>query len=56
MLIYNQNLSVSPITTHLPLKYVSKNVNKRLIEDKVVIINKFYKKYFLINQKLVSQV
>ena len=28
MLIYNKKLSVSPITTHLPIKYVSKNINK----------------------------
>ena len=52
MLIYNQNLSVSPITTHLPLKYVSKNINKEIIEDKVLIINEFYKKYFLIKPKI----
>ena len=26
MLIYNEKLSVSPITTHLPIKYVSKNI------------------------------
>ena len=24
MLIYNENLSVSPLTTHIPIKYVSK--------------------------------
>ena len=29
MLIYNNKLSVSPITTHLPIKYVSKNLNKK---------------------------
>ena len=28
MLIYNQKLSVSPITTHLPLKDVYKNISK----------------------------
>ena len=26
--IYNQNLSVCPLTTHLPIKYVSKQINK----------------------------
>ena len=30
MLIYNKNLSVSPITTHLPIKFVAKNINKKL--------------------------
>ena len=42
MLIYNKNLSVSPITTHLPLKHVSKNINKNLIMEKVKLINSFF--------------
>ena len=42
MLIYNDNLSVCPITTHLPLKLVSKKITKRLIKEKVIIINNFY--------------
>ena len=45
MLIYNKNLSVSPITTHLPIKYVSKNINKKLLKDKISLINQFYKKF-----------
>ena len=44
MLIYNKNLSVSPITTHLPLKHVSKNISKNLILEKVKLINSFFKK------------
>ena len=35
MLIYNQKLSVCPITTHLPLKLVSKKINQALINEKV---------------------
>ena len=46
MLIYNKNLSVSPITTHLPLKYVSKNIRKNLILEKVKLINNFFNKNF----------
>ena len=42
MLIYNKNLSVSPITTHLPLKHVSKNISKNLILEKVKLINSFF--------------
>ena len=42
MLIYNENLSVSPLTTHLPLKLVSKKINKNLIIEKVKIINNFF--------------
>ena len=43
MLIYNKNLSVSPLTTHLPLKFVSKKINKNLIIEKVKIINNFFR-------------
>ena len=43
MLIYNKKLSVSPITTHLPLKLVSKKISKELIIEKVRIADKFYK-------------
>jgi 4-hydroxythreonine-4-phosphate dehydrogenase len=45
MLIYNKNLSVCPITTHLPLKQVSKKINKKLIIQKIKLINIFFKKY-----------
>ena len=48
MLIYNKNLSVCPITTHLPLKSVSKKINKKLIIEKVKLINNFYKIKFKI--------
>ena len=44
MLIYNKKLSVSPITTHLPLKDVQR-VTRKLIEEKIIIINNFFIKY-----------
>ncbi len=44
MLIYNKNLSVCPLTTHLPLKMVNKGINKQLIIKKTLLINDFYKK------------
>ena len=44
MLIYNKRLSVCPITTHLPLKLVTKNITKKKIEEKIYLINNFYKK------------
>ena len=44
MLIYNKNLSVCPITTHLPLKLVVKKINKKIIYEKIFLINEFYKK------------
>ena len=43
MLIYNKVLSVSPITTHLAIKDVTKNLSKNKIVEKVTIINNFYK-------------
>ena len=45
MLIYNKKLSVSPITTHIPLNQVSKKINQYKIVEKVKIINNFYKKF-----------
>ena len=44
MLIYNKKLSVCPLTTHLPLKLVSRKISKKLIIEKVELINQFYKK------------
>jgi len=46
MLIYNKELSVCPLTTHLPLKSVAKNINKKNINEKVSLIDKFYKENF----------
>tara|TARA_B100000902_G_scaffold384452_1_gene424642 strand:+ start:28 stop:990 length:963 start_codon:yes stop_codon:yes gene_type:complete len=45
MLIYNKNLSVSPLTTHLPIKQVTKKINKKSINEKVILINNFYKNF-----------
>ena len=46
MLIYNKKLSVSPITTHLPLKEVHKHITKRKIINHVKLIKEFYNKEF----------
>jgi len=46
MLIYNEKLSVSPITTHLPLKYVTKKITKQLIVKKIELLDSFYKNFF----------
>ena len=35
MMIYNKNLSVVPISTHIPVREISQNLNKNLIEKKV---------------------
>jgi 4-hydroxythreonine-4-phosphate dehydrogenase len=52
MLIYNKNLSVCPVTTHLPLKLVAKKINKKIISDKISLIDNFYKKNFNIIPKI----
>ena len=52
MLIYNKNLSVCPITTHLPLNKISKTINKKIICEKVFLINNFYKKHLGLKPKI----
>jgi 4-hydroxythreonine-4-phosphate dehydrogenase len=52
MLIYNEKLSVSPITTHLPLKDVHKKISKQKIINHVKLITQFYKKNFKIIPKI----
>ena len=46
MLIYNKKLSVSPLTTHLPIKLVPKNVTKKKISIRLKVIEDFYLKNF----------
>ena len=52
MLIYNKELSVAPITTHIELKKVSANLSKRKIVDKIITINNFYLKNFKIKPRI----
>jgi len=46
MLIFNKNLSVSPLTTHLALKDVHKKITKQKIYTQINLINNFYKENF----------
>ncbi len=46
MLIYNKKLSVSPLTTHLPLKEVNKKISKKKIINHANLISRFYKSEF----------
>ncbi len=52
MLIYNKKISVSPITTHLPIKQVAKNITKIKIIKNVKLIINFYKKNLRIKPKI----
>ena len=46
MLIWNKKFSVSPITTHIDLKDVSKNLNSKIILNKINTINDSFKRIF----------
>ena len=46
MLIRNKNISVSPITTHIDVKDISKQIKKEIIITKIKTINKWFKKFF----------
>jgi len=52
MLIYNKDLSVCPVTTHVPLKFVSKEISKKLIIDKIKLINEFYEQKLKLKPKI----
>ena len=51
MLIYNSSFSVCPITTHVPINHVKKNLSKTKIINDVRNINFFYKKKLKRNPK-----
>ena len=52
MLIFNKKLSVSPLTTHIPLNKVASKINKKLIVNNIIAINNFY----LTNLKLKPKI
>ena len=52
MLIYNKKLSVCPITTHLPISLVSKQINTKLIKEKILIVNNFYQNILKFKPKI----
>ena len=50
MVIFNKKLSVSPIITHEPLKFVSKNISKSKIVKKIKLLINFGKPNLIKNQ------
>ena len=46
MLIHNKILSVVPITTHISIKNVSKNISKDLIKKKLITLNNYFGRIF----------
>jgi len=43
MLIFNKDFSVAPITTHINVKDISKEISKEKIIKKIITINNFYR-------------
>ncbi|WP_440937590.1 4-hydroxythreonine-4-phosphate dehydrogenase PdxA [Candidatus Pelagibacter sp.] len=52
MLIYSKSFSVSPLTTHISLRKVSKRINQHKIINNTILIKKFFKKYFKIDPRI----
>ena len=52
MIIYNKKFSVVPLTTHIPIKNVAKNISKIKIIRKAMQVKKFFKKAFNKNPKI----
>ena len=44
MMIYNKFLSVVPVSTHIPIKNISKTLSIKLIEKKIITVNNFYRR------------
>ena len=52
MLLFNKNLTISPLTTHVPIKKISRIISQKLILNNVKTINSFFKYKFKINPKI----
>ena len=52
MFLFNKELSVSPITTHIPLNKVAQKIKKKIIISKINSINNFYKKFLGFKPKI----
>ena len=52
MLIYNKKLSVVPLTTHLEIKDIYKNITFSLIKKKILNLSENYKKTFKKNPRI----
>jgi 4-hydroxy-L-threonine phosphate dehydrogenase PdxA len=52
MLIYNKNLSVSPLTTHTPIRLVAHKIKKKYIEKHIELIDDFYIKTLKVKPRI----
>jgi len=53
MLIYNKKISVTPLTTHVDIKNVTNKITFKLIETKILTLDKYYFKLFKKKPKIV---
>ncbi len=53
MLLYTKSLSVSPITTHLPIFKIANKIKKKSLVSKIILINNFYKKFLFLKPKIL---
>ena len=54
MLIFNKKLSVSPITTHIPVKKINKMIEKKTIINNITAISNFYKSKLKIKKPKIA--
>ena len=54
MLLFSKEFSVSPLTTHLKIKNISKNININKILNTMSNIDKFYKKFMKISNPKIA--
>ncbi|MDC1176608.1 4-hydroxythreonine-4-phosphate dehydrogenase PdxA [Candidatus Pelagibacter sp.] len=52
MLIYNKKLSVCPLTTHVPIKLITKKITFKLLVEKIDLIDNFFKSKLGIKPKI----
>ncbi len=50
MLLHSYNLNVVPLTTHIPIKDISKNITKKLLIEKIEVLNDELKTYLKIKK------
>ena len=52
MFLFNKELSVSPMTTHIPINKVAQKIKRKMIINKINSINHFYKKFLGFKPKI----
>ena len=53
MMIYNKKLSVVPLTTHIDIENITKEITPTLIKKKIITLDKFYLRLFKRKPKII---